>query len=49
MNRICNVRRESGGWLVEARTPEGMRVVVFDYGLRRRVIKSARWADAEPV
>lgn len=49
MNTICSVRKECGGWLVEARTPDGMRLVVFDYGPRCRVVQSARWAEAEPA
>mgnify|MGYP005951062683 FL=1 len=43
MNKIVKVEAMCDGWKVEARTPNGMQVVVFDYGPRRRVIRSARW------
>lgn len=48
MNTISSVRRECGGWLVEGRTPAGLRLVVLDYGPRRRVVASVRWAKKEP-
>lgn len=35
--------------MVEARTPDGLQVVVFDYGPRKRVIQSVKWAEAEPA
>lgn len=43
MNKIVRVEAVDVGWKVEARTPDGLQVVVFDYGPRRRVIRSARW------
>lgn len=43
MDKIVRVEAVDGGWKVEARTPDGLQVVVFDYGPRRRVIRSARW------
>ena len=43
MNKIVRVESVDGGCMVEARTPDGLQVVVFDYGPRRRVIRSARW------
>ena len=43
MNKIVKVEAMDGGWKVEARTPDGMRLVVFDYGPRKRVVRSARW------
>ena len=49
MNKIVKVEAMDGGWKVEARTPDGMRLVVFDYGPRKRVIHSAKWAEAEPT
>lgn len=42
MDKIVRVEAVDGGWKVEARTPDGLQVVVFDYGPRRRVIRSAR-------
>ena len=47
--RLVKVEAMDGGWKVEARTPDGMRLVVFDYGPRKRVIQSAKWAEAEPT
>lgn len=43
MNKIVKVEAVDGGRKVEARTPDGLQVVVFDYDPRRRVIRSARW------
>ena len=43
MNKIVKVEAMDGGWKVEARTPDGMQLVVFDYGPRKRVIRSDRW------
>ena len=43
MNKIVKVEAMDGGWKVEARTPDGLQVVVFDYGSLKRVIRSARW------
>lgn len=49
MNTICNVRREAGGWRVEARTPYGAPVVVYSLGSRREAIDAACWAEPEPA
>ena len=43
MNKIVRVESVDGGCMVEARTPDGMQLVVFDYGPRKRVIRSDRW------
>lgn len=43
MNKIVKVESMCDGWKVEARTPDGMQLVAFDYGPRKRVIRSARW------
>lgn len=45
MNKIVKVEAVDGGCMVEARAPDGMQVVVFDYGPRRRVVRSAKWAE----
>ena len=49
MKKIVRVEAVDGGCMVEARTPDGLQVVVFDYGPRKRVIQSVKWAEAEPA
>lgn len=49
MNTICNIHREGPGWLVEALTPDGMRLVIFNGGTRREALEEARRAEGEPA
>ena len=49
MNKIRSIRKEFGVWLVEAETPEGVRVVVSIYGTFHQAIQEAMQAEAEPA
>lgn len=48
MNKICEIRKEYGGWLVEAVTPDGVCVRAYRDTLGQ-ALKEARCMDYEPA
>ena len=49
VNKIVKVEAMCDGWKVEARTPDGMRVVLFGAESAEQTMEDARWAEAEPA
>ena len=48
MNRVISARQQDKGWVVEAVTPSGARVVLFVRGSLRQALEQAARAEPEP-